>query len=601
MEVHQQDTLVNDEDLLVAVCLGLPARYPRAPCRSHLVAAQRPASPARLVRAQDLALSPVVAFVWKAQTLGLAFLEGSALRYAQIADPAPEFIQLQSLKHTLKPETIVAPASCDHAWMTALGSSPLLQQCAAPASGEGDEDNVVAAAVAQPAGEGSTIVRTKSRDWNAEAAYKRMALLRGLEGLSGRNLSDIEVMLHLEHIVPRELEQARRAIGGLLAHMASDETGGLMRITSIEKHKLDAQLYIAPETFLSLNIFADDRHPSAHGGRAKEGAQACASECYSPAGQAAPHTRACVHTTHTTAPCATIPWGIRPYPGAGFSVWTVLNKTRSKPGERLLRGWFARPTQDPEVLKERHDALEYLLQPASTQLLPQLHEQVGKLKDVSRLEDSIGRGGPLLADYTAAMWTSTAAVKVKEILLNSETPTSLPFVRRALEAFPEVLYNVASFVANVVDFDSSKGSSRSGARTICVHSGVHPELDRLREEYAGIEPVLTHVARDEWERLGPSAGTFPLLYPARHAPSCTTSVDFGRRAHCRQAASRCCDTLTISSCSMSLSGASCSRCPRQRRTSSRPSSSRSCTDGTPSIRRAVAEVMGSTFCATRRG
>jgi hypothetical protein len=316
MEVHQQDTLVNDEDLLVAVCLGLPARYPRAPCRSHLVAAQRPASPARLVRAQDLALSPVVAFVWKAQTLGLAFLEGSALRYAQIADPAPEFIQLQSLKHTLKPETIVAPASCDHAWMTALGSSPLLQQCAAPASGEGDEDNVVAAAVAQPAGEGSTIVRTKSRDWNAEAAYKRMALLRGLEGLSGRNLSDIEVMLHLEHIVPRELEQARRAIGGLLAHMASDETGGLMRITSIEKHKLDAQLYIAPETFLSLNIFADDRHPSAHGGRAKEGAQACASECYSPAGQAAPHTRACVHTTHTTARCATyhtlghtIPWG----------------------------------------------------------------------------------------------------------------------------------------------------------------------------------------------------------------------------------------------------------------------------------------------------
>ena len=53
----------------------------------------------------------------------------------------------------------------------------------------------------------------------------------------------------------------------------------------------------------SLGIFADRSHPSAHGGRAKE----------------------------------------------GFSVWGVMNKAKSKPGERLLRSWFARPTHDETV------------------------------------------------------------------------------------------------------------------------------------------------------------------------------------------------------------------------------------------------------------
>ena len=50
---------------------------------------------------------------------------------------------------------------------------------------------------------------------------------------------------------------------------------------------LDKHLFLSPETFLSLGIFADRLHPSAHGGRAREGQ---------------------------------------------FSVWATMNKTRSRPG-----------------------------------------------------------------------------------------------------------------------------------------------------------------------------------------------------------------------------------------------------------------------------
>ena len=69
---------------------------------------------------------------------------------------------------------------------------------------------------------------------------------------------------------------------------------------------LDKHLFLSPETFLSLGIFADRLHPSAHGGRAREGQ---------------------------------------------FSVWATMNKTRSRPGARMLRGWFAQPSQDAELLR----------------------------------------------------------------------------------------------------------------------------------------------------------------------------------------------------------------------------------------------------------
>jgi len=69
---------------------------------------------------------------------------------------------------------------------------------------------------------------------------------------------------------------------------------------------LDKHLFLSPETFLSLGIFADRLHPSAHGGRAREG---------------------------------------------HFSVWATMNKTRSRPGARMLRGWFAQPSQDAELLR----------------------------------------------------------------------------------------------------------------------------------------------------------------------------------------------------------------------------------------------------------
>ena len=70
------------------------------------------------------------------------------------------------------------------------------------------------------------MVRCKNRDFSADAAAKRLSLLRTLAELPDCEMTERDVLLYLEHVVPREHEQARRAICGLLSYLQRSEAGG---------------------------------------------------------------------------------------------------------------------------------------------------------------------------------------------------------------------------------------------------------------------------------------------------------------------------------------------------------------------------------------
>ena len=286
---------------------------------------------------------PLLAVVYKTQTqtLGAAYLEdGTTLRYCEVADT--EFHMLRSLKFELNPDLIIAPANADAVWLAQLGSSSrgadaeTLLDDADPAVDEADPD-----------GEAGTIPVQlgKSRDFSASAAAKRLVLL-----MHGRaqdddqlQLTERESLIRLEHQLPREQEQAWRAVGGLLAHLQKEDAGQLS-ISTLAPHALDKVMRIAPEVLLSLNIFVDRHHPSVHGGKSRD----------------------------------------------AFSLWSLFNNTSSKPGEKLLRSWFARPSLDLEVLSQRQESIAFVI--SRQELLPQWKTLAKKIKDVRGLRASFDRG-----------------------------------------------------------------------------------------------------------------------------------------------------------------------------------------------------------------
>lgn len=211
---------------------------------------------------EPLQQGPVCAVVWRAQTIGIAFQEMSALRFAQFVDVAPDFATLQLVKFALKPSMFIVPGSelrCTD-FVKALQRPELLHvpETNENASLESADDTT----------DEYPVVACKSRDFTSEASQKRLSLMHGLiSNMFGLQITEREALLYFEHILPREQVYALRAIGGLLAYLQKNESAATMAgsITEMKRYEIETQLHLYPETFVALNIFEDARHPSTHG------------------------------------------------------------------------------------------------------------------------------------------------------------------------------------------------------------------------------------------------------------------------------------------------------------------------------------------------
>ncbi|KAL1518771.1 hypothetical protein AB1Y20_003055 [Prymnesium parvum] len=398
---------------------------------------------------------PVCAVVWRAQALGFAFIDESTVRFAQVADVPPTFPLLQSLKYAIKPRLFVvssAEMNCAEL-LRALQRSEFLDTPLPDEAPTGPPD------IGRDACDEYPIAACKSRDFTVDAARKRLSLMNGLlSEMAHRELTEREALLYVEHIVPREKVQALQAIGGLLAYLQKTDSAGVTTtaLKDLQRYDVDNQLYVAPETFLSLNIFEDARHPSAHGGRGKE----------------------------------------------GFSIWGLMNHTKSKPGEQLLRSWFSQPTKDEEVLRSRFATVASFEKQHC--LLSQLQELLAKTKDVTKIESSIARGGLLLRDYTNILSTTKCAVEVRDAFRHSDLPNDLPIVGKVHGTITQELAEVANLIASIINFEASKMSGRQvpgATKHICVREGVQGDLDELQRTYLQLPALLQDIAEYERSRL----------------------------------------------------------------------------------------------------
>lgn len=71
------------------------------------------------------------------------------------------------------------------------------------------------------------------------------------------------------------------------------------------------------------------------------------------------------------------------------SLFGTINKCLSPFGKRLLRQWVCAPSCDPEVLKERQDAIEFLLTSEAQELKARGVEALKKVPDLERLLQKI--------------------------------------------------------------------------------------------------------------------------------------------------------------------------------------------------------------------
>jgi DNA mismatch repair protein MutS len=147
----------------------------------------------------------------------------------------------------------------------------------------------------------------------------------------------------------------------------------------------------------------------------------------------------------------------------GTLLW-LLDRTRTPMGGRMLREWILRPLTDAQPLRERHDAVESLL---DVHLREPLREGLRAVADLERLASKVALETANARDLVALATSLSALPHVAQSL------TTIDALRHRIPR--DTVADVAAEITHWLVEEPPTATTEGGL----VRSGVHAELDEL--------------------------------------------------------------------------------------------------------------------------
>ena len=286
---------------------------------------------------------------------------------------------------------------------------------------------------------------------------KRRVLNVILPGIS-KDMTEIEKKFYMTSILPFDCTCAIRSLGGLLRFLEKKRIGiGLedkdtqTPIASIETVTFENVLFVDKLTLESLQIFHQVAHPSTLKSSYKE----------------------------------------------GLSLFGLLNRTVTLAGRKLMRSWFYRPTSDENVLKRRHDAINFFINSKNYEMTNTFEENLKQICNVSSIISRLNSARLTISNWKSLFKTSLSALRIadtcRSLFSDCENKSILPEIfLEVCNHFTNELNTIVSMISNAIDFEQS---SIDGC--IQIQTGVSKDLDKLRQKYLKIPSVLHQMAEVE--------------------------------------------------------------------------------------------------------
>lgn len=173
----------------------------------------------------------------------------------------------------------------------------------------------------------------------------------------------------------------------------------------------------------------------------------------------------------------------------GSLLW-LLNHTRTAMGARLLKEWLLTPLNKLEIIKERHDAVEFFASETSPR--ESVRSALGKIADIERLTTRMSLGTGNARDMQAIARSIASAADLAELV------SSRQWLGSELVGRVEALASLRSTIEATVS-DDPPISLREGGM---VREGVNAELDELRAVSRDGKSALAKIEAKERERTG---------------------------------------------------------------------------------------------------
>uniref|UniRef100_A0A8C4M8Y7 MutS homolog 5 n=1 Tax=Equus asinus TaxID=9793 RepID=A0A8C4M8Y7_EQUAS len=385
--------------------------------------------------------------LWNSGYLGIAYYDTSDSTIHFMPD-APDHESLKLLQRVLdeiNPRTVVTSAKQDESMTRFLGKL---------ASQEHREPK-------RP-----ELVFLPSVDFGLEISKQR--LLSGNYSFIPDSMTTTEKILFLSSIIPFDCLLTVRALGGLLKFLGRRRIGVELEdynvsvpILGFKKFVLTHLVSIDQDTYGVLQIFKSESHPSVY----------------------------------------KVASGLK----EGLSLFGILNRCRCKWGEKLLRLWFRRPTQDLGELNSRLDVIQFFLLPQNLDMAQMLHRLLGHIKNVPLILKRMKLSHTKVSDWQVLYKTVYSALGLRDACRS--LPQSIQLFQDISQEFSDDLHHIASLIGKVVDFEGSLAENR-----FTVLPNIDPEIDEKKRRLMGLPSFLTEVARKELENLDSRIPSCSVIY-----------------------------------------------------------------------------------------
>uniref|UniRef100_A0A8D2DDL0 MutS protein homolog 5 n=1 Tax=Sciurus vulgaris TaxID=55149 RepID=A0A8D2DDL0_SCIVU len=310
------------------------------------------------------------------------------------------------------------------------------------------------------------IILLPSVDFGLEISKQR--LLSGNYSFVPESMTATEKILFLSSIIPFDCLLTVRALGGLLKFLGRRRIGVELEdysvsipILGFKKFVLTHLVSIDQDTYSVLQIFKSEAHPSVY----------------------------------------KVASGLK----EGLSLFGILNRCRCKWGEKLLRLWFTRPTQDLEELNSRLDVIQFFLLPQNLDMAQMLHRLMSHIKNVPLILKRMKLSHTKVSDWQVLYKTVYSALGLRDACRS--LPQSIQLFRDIAQEFSDDLHHIASLIGKVVDFEGSLAENR-----FTVLPNVDPDIDEKKRRLMGLPSFLTEVARQELENLDSRIPSCSVIY-----------------------------------------------------------------------------------------
>jgi len=173
------------------------------------------------------------------------------------------------------------------------------------------------------------------------------------------------------------------------------------------------------------------------------------------------------------------------------SLFTVLNKTFTPMGARLLREWISRPLIEIKPLEERQKKVEWFY--TNSQGRQKVGSLLRRISDIERLINKTKSGSANPNDLIAIRESLAKIPKIKEILVDKTVP-EINSISNQLLDHQEVI--------NLIENSIREQPSQIVGDGKVIKSGYSNELDEVRSDAGSAIDYISRLETDERQRTG---------------------------------------------------------------------------------------------------